>query len=275
MHYPVAIDNNYGTWNAYDNEYWPADYLIDAQGNVRHVTSARAATPTTEKLIRQLLAAAHPGRCCRPRRRAQQDADQRDEPGDLRRLRAAAVPGPEGQRRPRTTARRLPVPASLPLGGLGLSGTWTDHAQEATAGMTPSWSSASRPRTSTWCWAATGRQRLDQRQTTPRPRRQRGPRAVHPLPGRLLSRQAGAARFAGGPGLRLHVRLIARSSPPPWLQVAGRLAGDDVHPVVSVDQGDEAHQRGELLVVVVLGRVRPQLVSDAGGWHRQGGCPAR
>ena len=35
--YPVAIDDNYATWNAYNNEYWPADYLIDATGHVRHV----------------------------------------------------------------------------------------------------------------------------------------------------------------------------------------------------------------------------------------------
>ena len=35
--YPVAVDDNYNTWNAYANEYWPAEYLIDASGNVRHV----------------------------------------------------------------------------------------------------------------------------------------------------------------------------------------------------------------------------------------------
>ena len=31
VRYPVAVDDNYATWNAYANEYWPADYLIDAQ----------------------------------------------------------------------------------------------------------------------------------------------------------------------------------------------------------------------------------------------------
>ena len=31
LRYPVAQDNRYGTWNAYGNEYWPAEYLIDAQ----------------------------------------------------------------------------------------------------------------------------------------------------------------------------------------------------------------------------------------------------
>ena len=56
------IDDNYGTWNAYDNEYWPADYLIDAQGDVRHVALRRGRLLRLPKqLIRQLLTAAHPG----------------------------------------------------------------------------------------------------------------------------------------------------------------------------------------------------------------------
>jgi cytochrome c biogenesis protein CcdA/thiol-disulfide isomerase/thioredoxin len=59
--YPIAVDNNYGTWNAYDNEYWPAEYLIDAQGVVRHVDFGEGNYGLTENLIRQLLVAAHPG----------------------------------------------------------------------------------------------------------------------------------------------------------------------------------------------------------------------
>ncbi len=35
IHYPVAQDNNYATWNAYNNLYWPAEYLIDANGHIR------------------------------------------------------------------------------------------------------------------------------------------------------------------------------------------------------------------------------------------------
>src|SRR5947208_6446794 len=34
--YPVAIDSDYGVWNAFDNHYWPAVYLIDANGNIRY-----------------------------------------------------------------------------------------------------------------------------------------------------------------------------------------------------------------------------------------------
>ena len=33
--YPIAVDNNYGTWDAYSNQYWPAEYLIDPSGEVR------------------------------------------------------------------------------------------------------------------------------------------------------------------------------------------------------------------------------------------------
>ncbi len=59
--YPIAVDNDYGTWNAYDNEYWPAEYLIDAHGVVRHVDFGEGNYGLTESLIRTLLKAAHPG----------------------------------------------------------------------------------------------------------------------------------------------------------------------------------------------------------------------
>src|SRR6202044_2648459 len=35
IRYPVVQDNNLATWNAYDNQYWPADYLIDSKGQLR------------------------------------------------------------------------------------------------------------------------------------------------------------------------------------------------------------------------------------------------
>ncbi len=60
MKYPVAIDNGYGTWNAYNNQYWPAEYLIDASGNIRHIDFGEGDYASTENLIRQLLTAAHP-----------------------------------------------------------------------------------------------------------------------------------------------------------------------------------------------------------------------
>jgi hypothetical protein len=133
VRYPVAIDDNYATWNAYDNEYWPADYLIDAQGDIRYVNFGEGDYSNTEQLIRQLLQAAHPS-VALP---APSDVPDKTPTGEM---------SPEtyvGYDRlqyldPFDVARDTPAvyhfPASLPLGALGLAGTWTDHAQEATAG---------------------------------------------------------------------------------------------------------------------------------------------
>jgi cytochrome c biogenesis protein CcdA/thiol-disulfide isomerase/thioredoxin len=59
--FPVALDNSYDTWNAYDNQSWPASYLIDATGQIRHVSIGEGDYTQEEQLIRQLLVAAHPG----------------------------------------------------------------------------------------------------------------------------------------------------------------------------------------------------------------------
>ncbi|HUH68042.1 MAG TPA: cytochrome c biogenesis protein CcdA [Mycobacterium sp.] len=58
--YPIALDNDYATWNNYQNLYWPAEYLIDANGTVRHTKFGEGNYDTTEKLIRQLLVDANP-----------------------------------------------------------------------------------------------------------------------------------------------------------------------------------------------------------------------
>jgi cytochrome c biogenesis protein CcdA/thiol-disulfide isomerase/thioredoxin len=53
--YPVALDGDYGTWNAWSNQYWPAEYLIDRNGDVRHAHFGEGEYDKTEQLIRQLL----------------------------------------------------------------------------------------------------------------------------------------------------------------------------------------------------------------------------
>jgi thiol-disulfide isomerase/thioredoxin len=55
IHYPVALDNEYGTWTAYQNEYWPAKYLIDRRGHVRFAHFGEGEYDTTERNIRLLL----------------------------------------------------------------------------------------------------------------------------------------------------------------------------------------------------------------------------
>jgi cytochrome c biogenesis protein CcdA/thiol-disulfide isomerase/thioredoxin len=133
VHYPVAIDNNYATWNAYSNQYWPADYLINAQGDIRHVEFGEGNYPATEQLIRTLLSEAHPTVAL-------------PAPSDIPDVTPGGNLSPEtyvGYERlqyliPHHVVHNTPAtyhfPGQLPPGGLGLAGTWTDHAQEATAG---------------------------------------------------------------------------------------------------------------------------------------------
>ena len=59
--YPVAIDNNYAIWRNFDNQYWPAHYLIDAKGQVRYTHFGEGSYETQEKMIQQLLEEAKAG----------------------------------------------------------------------------------------------------------------------------------------------------------------------------------------------------------------------
>ena len=56
IRYPVAQDNEKGTWNAYDNRYWPRKYLIDADGYIRYDHIGEGGYAETEKVIQSLLA---------------------------------------------------------------------------------------------------------------------------------------------------------------------------------------------------------------------------
>jgi thiol-disulfide isomerase/thioredoxin len=56
--YPVATDNNYAVWRAFDNYYWPALYFADAQGNIRHHHYGEGEYQQSEMVIQQLLAEA-------------------------------------------------------------------------------------------------------------------------------------------------------------------------------------------------------------------------
>ncbi len=55
LRYPVVQDNQYGTWNAYNNQYWPAEYLIDAQGHLRHTHFGEGNYKQSEAAVRELL----------------------------------------------------------------------------------------------------------------------------------------------------------------------------------------------------------------------------
>jgi Thioredoxin like C-terminal domain len=54
--WPVALDNEYKTWNAYSNEYWPAEYFVDRLGHVRRAHFGEGEYGQSERTIRRLLA---------------------------------------------------------------------------------------------------------------------------------------------------------------------------------------------------------------------------
>jgi cytochrome c biogenesis protein CcdA/thiol-disulfide isomerase/thioredoxin len=130
--YPVVQDNEMGTWNAYGNEYWPADYLIDARGQVRYATFGEGDYAQTETAIRALLAEA-----------GHEVSAERSHPTDV------VVPSQEAT--PETylgTARGQgwvtgPVeglhdygaghPGPLEVNDFAFSGTWRTAAQPVTA----------------------------------------------------------------------------------------------------------------------------------------------
>ena len=53
--FPIAIDNDYVIWRAFDNHYWPALYVIDAQGRIRHHQFGEGGYERSERIIQQLL----------------------------------------------------------------------------------------------------------------------------------------------------------------------------------------------------------------------------
>ncbi len=132
--YPIAVDNNLGTWNAYGNEYWPAEYLVDAQGTVRHVDFGEGSYSQTEHLIRSLLVAAHPGlKLPPPTSVPNLTPTQQTNPESyvgLERLQYL-----DANTQPKAgTPTRFQFPSTLQPYTFALSGTWTFAQQEATSG---------------------------------------------------------------------------------------------------------------------------------------------
>jgi cytochrome c biogenesis protein CcdA/thiol-disulfide isomerase/thioredoxin len=132
--YPVAVDDQYKTWNAYDNAYWPADYLIDAKGEVRHIGFGEGDYSGTEDLIRQLLIQAHPKENLPvPTEIPDKTPTQRQTPETYlgyhyNPLHLSGVPLKADQ------ATQYDFPASLTPDTFALSGVWTEDAEELTAG---------------------------------------------------------------------------------------------------------------------------------------------
>src|SRR5262245_37236774 len=61
LEHPIAIDNDYAIWTAFDNHYWPALYFVDAQGRIRHHHFGEGDYENSERILQQLLAEAGNG----------------------------------------------------------------------------------------------------------------------------------------------------------------------------------------------------------------------
>ena len=129
--YPIAVDSDFGIWRAFDNQYWPALYFIDAQGRVRHHVFGEGEYEQSERIIQQLLAEA--GRGVTDRGLVTVEAHGAEVDADWKNLRSPetyvgyeraerfASPGREVPDRPRVYA----VPARLGVNDWALSGQWT------------------------------------------------------------------------------------------------------------------------------------------------------
>jgi thiol-disulfide isomerase/thioredoxin len=130
--YPVVQDNDRATWDAYQNQYWPADYLIDSGGHVRYVHFGEGDYSAAQKAIRDLLAAA--GRAPHgpdARVHAQKPSRGLRTPESyLGAARAERFVG--GLVRPGTRAYHAVPPGSLPPNALSYGGRWTITNDAAT-----------------------------------------------------------------------------------------------------------------------------------------------
>jgi cytochrome c biogenesis protein CcdA/thiol-disulfide isomerase/thioredoxin len=132
IRYPVAQDNDLATWGAWSNEYWPAEYLIDARGHVRHVNFGEGKYDETEAAIRSLLAeagAAKLGADAKPDRTYDPASETTPETYLGTERAERFLPGPS---RPGTSTYRA-YGGQLPDSHFSLGGTWKVTGESATA----------------------------------------------------------------------------------------------------------------------------------------------
>ncbi len=131
--YPVAVDDNLATWTAYNNNYWPADYLIDPTGVVRAYNFGEGGYGTMESNIRMVLTA-----------NGVTDLPARTDIPDKTPTNSALTPESYVGYGRLNNAVGTPVqpdktivyhaPSTIPSNSLAFGGTWTVHGEEATAG---------------------------------------------------------------------------------------------------------------------------------------------
>jgi thiol-disulfide isomerase/thioredoxin len=137
IHYPVAVDSDYTIWRAFRNQYWPAVYIADAQGRIRHHQFGEGGYEATERIIQQLLREA--GQIDVPRDLVSIDPKGAEAAADWATLKSPetyvgydqaesfASPGEATRDRPRVYT----APERLHLNEWALVGEWTIGAEAA------------------------------------------------------------------------------------------------------------------------------------------------
>jgi cytochrome c biogenesis protein CcdA/thiol-disulfide isomerase/thioredoxin len=137
--YPVAMDNDYKIWRSFNNEYWPADYFIDAGGNIRFHHFGEGSYEESEKWIRTLLQEANhapvpegPTKIEAQGMEAAPDADDVQSPETyIGYARAENFASPGGFNK--DDPQLYKAPGGLKLNQWALDGRWKDEDQVATS----------------------------------------------------------------------------------------------------------------------------------------------
>jgi thiol-disulfide isomerase/thioredoxin len=132
IEYPVALDTDFGTWQAWQNRYWPAKYFVDRRGHVRYAHFGEGDYEESERVIRQLLAEGPGGPLV-----SEEIADETP----------AGAQTPESylgyERLERFVGSRIEpnreaeytIPPFVPLHGLAYGGRWTVEDERIVAGQ--------------------------------------------------------------------------------------------------------------------------------------------
>ncbi len=132
VRYPVALDPDFATWQAWGNQYWPATYFVDRAGHVRHAHFGEGDYAESEHVIRELLAEQHLPAPVAQAVVAPRAADDVETPETyLGYERLASLAG--SRVRPNREAE-YGFPASLAENGVAYAGRWTVEAERIVAG---------------------------------------------------------------------------------------------------------------------------------------------
>jgi cytochrome c biogenesis protein CcdA/thiol-disulfide isomerase/thioredoxin len=130
--YPVALDNSLATWTNYRNRYWPAHYLIDEDGVVRHIAFGEGNYAATEKLIRELLQDADPDAALPPATEVQDDTPEVGSTTRETFLGSSKDVNFAGRGAYRAGPDEYAYPSEQPADSFALDGEWQVETQYAT-----------------------------------------------------------------------------------------------------------------------------------------------